>query len=116
MSKNCLPCLTWVSTGTCKYGNRCDFIHPDDLKYTGNYTTINSNNKNNNKNNKYMCSDDSFYYDNDKSNNKNTYFSHINNGNKKRLKIFEDLSNTKEDIFSNKCNTYSGLSLYKNFE
>ena len=136
--KKRLPCFTWVSTGECRYGKNCNFIHPSDLKYDGNYISNNTN-----INNKNMHSNDAFYYDNDNYSNGYTYFSNISRiHTKPRLDIFRELSNNEEyinpnnyikmsntsrlDVFK-KLSNYeedeslnydmcSGISLYKNFE
>ena len=99
-SKYKLPCITWVSTGDCPYGDKCQYIHINELKYNG--TKVKTKTKKTNNFHKKKHSEELIFYPQSDLPNKNKYNVSLESPKTKRLDIFKQLSeNDKENSFDN---------------
>lgn len=93
-----LPCITWVATGECPYGNNCQYIHMDELKHNGKKIK----NKKINKFSKNDFEESLIFYPFSESLDSNEYVSHYETTNKNRLEVFISLSGHNKENLNNK--------------
>ena len=97
-NKNKLPCITWVATGNCPYGNKCQYIHIDELKCRGKEIKT----KDTNNFSKKIDEQSLIFYPFSESSNQNKYVSPYETSKIKRLDVFTSMPiHNKENLNNN---------------
>lgn len=101
-----LPCITWVSTGDCPYGAKCQYIHLKELEYKGD--KVKTNKTNNFKINSPRSSDENnnnfrelIFYPHSELSSKDEYNLPLKTTKSERLEIFKTLSNNNQGNLDN---------------